>query len=111
MSKTRTPAPARSTVRCAVYTRKSTEEGLEQEFNSLDAQREAGAAYVKSQAHEGCADASDETTGRRFISNVPLLVVDDEADLASIDTRQQEFDEFGSPDLEHDPARINGLIR
>src|SRR5579884_397182 len=40
-------------VRCAVYTRKSTEEGLEQEFNSLDAQREAGEAFVKSQANEG----------------------------------------------------------
>ena len=39
--------------RCAIYTRKSTEEGLEQEFNSLDAQREACAAYVLSQAHEG----------------------------------------------------------
>lgn len=39
--------------RCAVYTRKSTEEGLEQEFNSIDAQREAGEAYIKSQAHEG----------------------------------------------------------
>jgi site-specific DNA recombinase len=42
-------------VRCAVYTRKSTEEGLEQEFNSLDAQREAGEAYVRSQAGEGWA--------------------------------------------------------
>ncbi len=40
-------------VRCAVYTRKSTEEGLQQEFNSLDAQREAGEAFVKSQAGEG----------------------------------------------------------
>ena len=39
--------------RCAIYTRKSTEEGLDQEFNSLDAQREAGEAYVKSQASEG----------------------------------------------------------
>ena len=39
--------------RCAVYTRKSSDEGLEQEFNSLDAQREAGEAYVKSQASEG----------------------------------------------------------
>jgi len=38
---------------CAVYTRKSSEEGLEQEFNSLDAQYEAGTAYVKSQQHEG----------------------------------------------------------
>src|SRR4051794_33548847 len=40
-------------LRCAIYTRKSTEHGLEQEFNSLDAQREACEAYVKSQAHEG----------------------------------------------------------
>jgi DNA invertase Pin-like site-specific DNA recombinase len=39
--------------RCAVYTRKSSEEGLEQAFNSLDAQREAGEAYIKSQAGEG----------------------------------------------------------
>src|SRR3984885_2917356 len=40
-------------VRCAIYTRKSSEEGLEQEFNSLDAQREACGAYVRSQKHEG----------------------------------------------------------
>ena len=40
-------------VRCAVYTRKSTEDGLEQEFNSLDAQREACEAYILSQKHEG----------------------------------------------------------
>src|SRR5215203_2626704 len=44
---------ARKTVRCAIYTRKSTEYGLEQEFNSLDAQREAAEAFIKSQAHEG----------------------------------------------------------
>lgn len=40
-------------IRCAIYTRKSTEEGLEQEFNSLDAQHEACAAYILSQRHEG----------------------------------------------------------
>ena len=40
-------------VRCAIYTRKSSEEGLEQDFNSLDAQREACAAYILSQASEG----------------------------------------------------------
>jgi site-specific DNA recombinase len=39
--------------RCAVYTRKSTDEGLEQEYNSLEAQRDAGLAYVASQRHEG----------------------------------------------------------
>jgi DNA invertase Pin-like site-specific DNA recombinase len=43
----------RPTLRCAIYTRVSTEHGLEQEFNSLDNQREAAEAYVKSQAHEG----------------------------------------------------------
>ena len=41
------------TIRCAIYTRKSTEEGLEQNFNSLDAQRESCEAYIKSQTHEG----------------------------------------------------------
>ena len=40
-------------LRCAVYTRKSTEEGLDQEFNSLDAQREACEAFVASQRAEG----------------------------------------------------------
>jgi DNA invertase Pin-like site-specific DNA recombinase len=40
-------------IRCAIYTRKSTDEGLEQSFNSLDAQREACEAYIKSQQHEG----------------------------------------------------------
>ena len=40
-------------VRCAVYTRKSTDEGLQQEFNSLDAQREAAEAFVLSQRSEG----------------------------------------------------------
>jgi site-specific DNA recombinase len=40
-------------IRCAIYTRKSTEEGLEQNFNSLDAQRDAGEAYIRSQAGEG----------------------------------------------------------
>ena len=41
------------TIRCAIYTRKSSEEGLEQEFNSLQAQREACEAFIKSQRHEG----------------------------------------------------------
>src|SRR3954453_12272766 len=41
--------------RCAIYTRKSSEEGLEQDFNSLQAQRESCEAYIKSQKHEGWA--------------------------------------------------------
>ena len=43
----------RRRLRCAVYTRKSSEEGLDMEFNSLDAQRESGEAYVASQRAEG----------------------------------------------------------
>jgi len=50
-----TPTAARMSVRCAIYTRKSSEEGLEQDFNSLDAQREACEAYVSSQRSEGWA--------------------------------------------------------
>jgi len=46
-------ANERKYLRCGVYTRKSSEHGLEQDFNSLDAQREAAEAYIKSQAHEG----------------------------------------------------------
>src|SRR3954463_13436500 len=42
-------------IRCAIYTRKSTEEGLDQDFNSLDAQREGAEAYILSQRHEGWA--------------------------------------------------------
>ena len=45
--------PAKKVFRCAIYTRKSTEHNLDLEFNSLDAQREACEAYIKSQAHEG----------------------------------------------------------
>ena len=43
----------RRTLRCAIYTRKSSEHGLEQDFNSLHAQRESAEAYIKSQAQEG----------------------------------------------------------
>ena len=46
-------------VRCAVYTRKSSEEGLEQSFNSLGAQREACSAYILSQAGEGWCEVAD----------------------------------------------------
>ena len=51
--------------RCAVYTRKSSEEGLEQEFNSLDAQREACEPFIKSQHHEGwnCLSTSYDDGG------------------------------------------------
>ena len=48
-----TPRRALKRLRCAIYTRKSTDEGLEKDFNSLDAQREACAAFIQSQKHEG----------------------------------------------------------
>src|SRR5438034_1821895 len=48
-----TPRRPAKRVRCAIYTRKSSDEGLEQAFNSLDAQREACTAYILSQKHEG----------------------------------------------------------
>ena len=46
-------------LRCAIYTRKSAEEGLEQDFNSLDAQREACEAFIPSQRHEGWGVPAD----------------------------------------------------
>ena len=46
-------APSAKPVRCAIYTRVSTDHGLDQEFNSLDAQYDAASAYIKSQAHAG----------------------------------------------------------
>ena len=60
MSRTKqTKTPPTATVRCAIYTRKSTEEGLEQEFNTLDAQREAGEACIASQKGEGWVGVPD----------------------------------------------------
>lgn len=49
----KTDGKPKTQVRCAIYTRKSTEEGLDQEFNSLDAQRESAEAYIASQKAEG----------------------------------------------------------
>ena len=49
----REPSTSKKTLRCAIYARKSSEEGLEQDFNSLHAQREACEAYIASQRHEG----------------------------------------------------------
>ena len=58
-----------------------------------------------------CADAQDETSGRNYVRNVPALIIDDEADIASVDTRNQKFDENGKPDANHDPAKTNRNIR
>ena len=53
VAKTSSGSPDPKIIRCAIYTRKSTEEGLQQEFNSLDAQREASEAFIESQKQEG----------------------------------------------------------
>lgn len=56
------------------------------------------------------ANAADEE-GNRYVAEVPLLVVDDEADQGSIDTKRQEYDETGQPDPDHNPTAINKSIR
>lgn len=52
-AKGETTASSKPRVRCAIYTRKSSDEGLDQEFNSLDAQRESAEAFIASQRAEG----------------------------------------------------------
>ncbi|MFB9971727.1 hypothetical protein ACFFMP_17790 [Pseudoroseomonas cervicalis] len=57
------------------------------------------------------ADARDQETGRKLVTKLPLLLVDDEADHASVDTGEQVFDEQGRPDENHSPTEINKLVR
>ena len=57
------------------------------------------------------AKHKDPDTNRPIVRNVPLLVIDDEADHASVDTKDQAFDEEGNPDPDHDPTVINRRIR
>lgn len=57
------------------------------------------------------ADTIDKDTKRRLVTRLPLLVIDDEADNASVDTGEQLFDDNGNPDEEHQPKTINSLIR
>jgi hypothetical protein len=56
-------------------------------------------------------NTKDTTTGRALVTNLPLLVIDDEADHASVDTGENVVDENGVPDPEHEPKAINRLIR
>jgi len=57
------------------------------------------------------ADYVDPETGRKLVTNLPLLVIDDEADHGSVDTGENAVDELGKPDFEHEPKTINRLIR
>ena len=60
---------------------------------------------------EWAANGRNPETGRRVVTDVPLLVIDDEADHASVDTNEQAFDENGQPDPDHDPTAINRCVR
>lgn len=57
------------------------------------------------------ADSTDSVDGRKLVTKLPLLVIDDEADHASVDTGEQIFNDDGTPDAEHQPKTINSLIR
>jgi hypothetical protein len=57
------------------------------------------------------ADATDVESGRKLVTQLPLLMIDDEADNASVDTGEQLFTLDGTPDEEHQPKAINSLIR
>jgi hypothetical protein len=59
-------------VRCAVYTQVSTEYGLDQEFNSLDARQEAAEAYIRSQAHDGWTLIRTRYEGARVTGHLPF---------------------------------------
>lgn len=57
------------------------------------------------------AQTTERSTGRKIVTHLPLLVIDDEADQASVDTGLQSFDPEGNPDEEHNPTAINSRIR
>jgi hypothetical protein len=57
------------------------------------------------------ADATDSGDGRKLVTKLPFLMIDDEADNASVDTGEQVFNDDGTPDDEHQPKTINSLIR
>lgn len=57
------------------------------------------------------ADHVDPVTGRKLVTKLPLLVIDDESDHGSVDTGEDVVDEYGNPDFEHEPKTINRLIR
>jgi hypothetical protein len=61
--------------------------------------------------HRHVAQSKDPETGQPLVTHLPLLIVDDEADHASVDTGEKVVDNEGKPDLEHEPTAINRLIR
>lgn len=81
----------------SVYTRKSTEEGLDQEFNSLDAQRDSGESYIRSQAHEGWECLPDHyddggfTGGNMDRPALKRLMADTQGSANASTTRRKAF--------------------
>ena len=61
--------------------------------------------------HDHVADAQEKETGRKIVTHLPLLLIDDEADHASVDTGEQLYDDDGIPDEEHQPTAINSAVR
>jgi len=57
------------------------------------------------------ANTQDQVTGRRIVTHLPLMLIDDEADHASVDTGEQLFDSDGQPDEDHQPTAINRCVR
>jgi hypothetical protein len=57
------------------------------------------------------ANSQDKETGRKLITHLPVLIIDDESDQASVDTGETVIGSDGSPDLEHEPTAINSKIR
>ncbi|EZQ19509.1 endonuclease [Halopseudomonas bauzanensis] len=57
------------------------------------------------------ADSTDAADGRKLVTKLPLLMIDDEADNASVDTGEQKFNDDGTPDEQHQPKTINSLVR
>ena len=101
-------------LRCAIYTRKSTEHGLEQEFNSLDAQREACEAYIKSQAFQGWRPLPQQYNDPAFSGGnldrpaLKRLLADVEAGQIGLvrgrDPAVQHDHVHGPADTEHSPV-------
>lgn len=57
------------------------------------------------------SDAQEKDSGRKIVTHLPLLLIDDEADHASVDTGEQLYDQDGQPDDEHQPTAINSAVR
>ena len=98
--------------RCAIYTRKSTEEGLEQSFNSLDAQSEACAAYIVSQAHEGWEEIHEHyADGGWSGGNMTLAELPTNQEFALVVTRRNAAGVHEVVALVSDDAMLDRALR